>query len=124
MIDAGLVGLGRWGRALSEAIRGSGRLRFVREVDPAVAPGTKFEDVLSDPAIKAVVLATPHSLHREQVVAAAGAGKHTHCEKPLALRVEDARAMTEACRKAGVILGVGHNRRFWPAIQELKRIAA
>ena len=74
--------------------------------------------------MRAVVLATPHSLHREQVIAAAQAGKHVFCEKPLALTAADAGAMLDACRKAGVQLAVGHNRRFWPAMRSLKQIVA
>jgi predicted dehydrogenase len=122
MIDAAIVGLGRWGRALQESVEQSSRIRFVREID--VAHGAKLSDALADPAVKAVVLATPHSLHREQVIAAAQARKHVFCEKPLALEAADARAMIEACRRADVRLAVGHNRRFWPAMQELKRIVA
>jgi predicted dehydrogenase len=122
MIDAAIVGLGRWGRALQTSVRQSSRIRFVREID--VAHGTKLSDALADPAVKAVVLATPHSLHREQVIAAAEARKHVYCEKPLALSSADARAMVEACRRSGVRLAVGHNRRFWPAMRELKRIVA
>ncbi|MEJ0069143.1 MAG: Gfo/Idh/MocA family oxidoreductase [Pseudomonadota bacterium] len=61
------------------------------------------------------MLATPHSMHREQVIACAHAGKQVFCEKPLALHAADARAMIEACRAAGVVFAVGHNRRFWPS---------
>ncbi len=122
MIAAAIVGLGRWGRALQEAIKQSSHIRFVREID--IAHGTKLSDALADSAVEAVVLATPHSLHREQVVAAARAGQHVYCEKPLALKAADALAMIDACRRAGVRLAVGHNRRFWPAMQELKRIVA
>jgi predicted dehydrogenase len=122
MIDAAIVGLGRWGRALQESVAQSSRIRFVREID--IAQGTSLSDALADPAVKAVVLATPHSLHREQVIASAQARKHVHCEKPLALNTADARAMIDACRRAGVCLAVGHNRRFWPAMRELKRIVA
>src|SRR5690606_38883859 len=50
------------------------------------------------------------------------AGKHVFCEKPLALNTADARAMIQACRDAGRVLGVGHNRRLWPSMQALKRI--
>jgi predicted dehydrogenase len=76
--------------------------------------------VLADPAIRAVVLATPHSQHRAQVEMAAAAGKAVFCEKPLALRVTDARAMLAACRSAGVPMAVGHNRRFWPSMLALR----
>jgi predicted dehydrogenase len=84
----------------------------------------RFEDVLSDPAIDAILLATPHSLHRTQVIAAAAAGKQVFCEKPLALRRDHAKEMFDACRKANVVLAVGHNRRFWPSMQALRQIAA
>ena len=137
VIDAAIVGLGRWGRSFVTAIQGkSSRIRFVLGIEPqidsardfAVQHGFKlsadFASALSDPAIAAVVLTTPHSLHREQVIAAARAGKQVFCEKPLALHSADARAMLAACRDAKVVLGVGHNRRFWPAMLELKRIVA
>jgi len=81
---------------------------------------SSIDDVLSDTGISGVVIATPHSLHRVQVIAAARAGKHVFCEKPLALNVADASAMLDACRRAGVRLAVGHNRRFWPAMKALK----
>ncbi|MBI3516150.1 MAG: Gfo/Idh/MocA family oxidoreductase, partial [Proteobacteria bacterium] len=85
-------------------------------------PTDSLADVLCDPAIRAVVLATPHSLHCEQVVACAEAGKQVFCEKPFALQLRDARRMVEACRHAGVVLGVGHNRRFWPSFRTLREI--
>jgi predicted dehydrogenase len=69
-------------------------------------------------------LATPHTRHRAQVEAAAAAGKHVFCEKPFALTVEDAKAAIAACRKAGVALGVGHNRRLWPSIAKLKEVVS
>ncbi len=134
MIDAAIVGLGRWGRSLVESVQGkSSGLRFVLGVDPdaparefAARHGLKFStdyaDALSDLAVNALVLATPHSLHLQQVVAAARAGKPVFCEKPLALTQADAARMIEACARAGVVLGVGHNRRWWPAMRELKRL--
>ncbi|HEX9395618.1 MAG TPA: Gfo/Idh/MocA family oxidoreductase, partial [Burkholderiales bacterium] len=84
MIPAAIVGLGRWGRSFVTAMQGHGdRLRFVRAVD--VAPhaarefaashglplGSDYAEVLADAGVRAVVLATPHSLHPDQVVAAA-----------------------------------------------------
>ena len=137
MIDAAIVGIGRWGKNFVESIQGkSERIRFVRGVDAAPeklrAFAAKHElplcrdlsEALADPQVKAVVLTTPHSLHRPMVEAAARAGKQVFCEKPLALNSADALAMIEACRRAGVVLGVGHNRRLWPSMQALKRIAA
>jgi predicted dehydrogenase len=84
--------------------------------------GTSYEEVLADPRIDAVVLATPHSRHRPQVEAAAAAGKHVFCEKPFALTRADAEAALTACRRAGVALGVGHNRRLWPSIKEMHQL--
>ena len=80
--------------------------------------------MLADKSIDAVVLATPHTRHRAQVEAAAAAGKHVFCEKPFALNVADAKAAIAACRKAGVALGVGHNRRLWPSIVKLKQVVS
>ncbi len=135
MIDAAIVGLGRWGKGFLESVQGrSGRIRFVRGVDtaPEVArglaarhgfkPSSDLAEALADPAVQALVLVTPHSLHREQVVACARAGKPVFCEKPLALTMADARIMIDACVRAGVVLGAGHNRRWWPAIRELGRV--
>jgi predicted dehydrogenase len=81
-----------------------------------------LNDVLLDRAIDAVLLATPHSLHMDQVIVCAAAGKQVFCEKPLALRRDHAMRMFGACRDAGVVLAVGHNRRFWPSMQALREI--
>jgi 1,5-anhydro-D-fructose reductase (1,5-anhydro-D-mannitol-forming) len=67
--------------------------------------------LLADPAVDAVYVSTTNELHREQAIAAARAGKHVLCEKPLALTVEDAVAMVRACRSAGVVLGTNHHLR-------------
>jgi predicted dehydrogenase len=133
MIRAAIVGLGWWGRTLVESTAGSEAIRFVAgtsrtlsdEVQAfAGAQGFRlagsFEELLGDPEVDAVVLATPHSLHTRQVVAAAGAGKHVFCEKPFALTKADAEASVEATRKAGVTLGLGYNRRFHPEMTKLR----
>lgn len=135
MIDAAIVGLGRWGRNFVESIQGkSTRMRFVRAVDPAVenarafaaAHGlpvdAEFDAVLRDRSVQAVVLATPHSAHLPQVIAAAATGKQVFCEKPLALTLADARLIVDACRNASVVLGIGANRRLWPSMQSLRRL--
>jgi predicted dehydrogenase len=133
MLNAAMIGLGWWGKELVRAARGSALMRFRRGVtlepdtvrdfaaEMNISIGTSYEDVLADKAIDAVVLATPHTRHRVQVEAAAAAGKHVFCEKPFALNVVDAKAAIAACRKAGVAVGVGHNRRLWPSIVRLKQ---
>jgi len=136
MINCAIVGLGRWGRALVEAAKSSARLKITRAVEADLESAQSFCDernialtgdfgaILADPAIGAILLATPHSLHRSQVIASAAAGKQVFCEKPLALRRRDASDMFDACRKANVLLAVGHNRRFWPSMRALREITA
>ena len=87
-----------------------------------IALGTSFEEVIADPQIQAVILATPHSKHRAQVEAAAKAGKHIYCEKPFALAKADAVAMLEACKRAGVVIGVGHHFRLMPSMRVLAEL--
>jgi 1,5-anhydro-D-fructose reductase (1,5-anhydro-D-mannitol-forming) len=67
--------------------------------------------LLADPAVRAVYVSTTNELHREQVLAAAAAGKHVLCEKPLALNLEDAQAMVRTCRDAGVVMATNHHLR-------------
>ena len=72
-----------------------------------------------DPAVEAVVLATPHSLHEAQIEAAVAAGKHVFCEKPLALTKAGAEKAVALCRDAGLVLGMGHERRWEPPIADM-----
>ena len=67
--------------------------------------------LLGDPAIDAVYISTTNERHRDQVLAAANAGKHVLCEKPLALSLADAKAMVAACRERGLIMGTNHHLR-------------
>ncbi len=84
-----------------------------------------YAAVLADPAIDAVVLATPHSQHAGEIVAAAKAGKHVFVEKPFTLTRAEAERAVAACRTAGITLHVGFNRRYAPAYGEMvRRIAA
>jgi predicted dehydrogenase len=136
MLNAAIIGLGWWGQRLVESVAGSGLIRFTRGVtlEPelarafaakcGLAVGTSFADVLADPAIEAVVLATPHTRHRAQVEAAAAAGKHVYCEKPFALSRADAQAMLDACARAGVTIAVGHHFRLMPSMKALRREVA
>jgi len=138
MLHAAIVGLGRWGQRLVEAVSTppSTAIRFthavVRTPDNARAFCTRhglalcaeLETVLANPDIGAVVLATPHSQHAQQVILAAGAGKNVFVEKPFTLDSRSAFAAASACRSAGVVLAAGHNRRFLPAMMEMKRVVA
>jgi len=134
MINAAIVGLGWWGKTLVESVQGTSHdLQFVAGASRTMSPELKaFADaqklrlhesyvaVLADPAVQAVVLATPHSLHAQEVAAAAAAGKHVFCEKPFALTKRDAEVAANATRKAGVTLGLGYNRRFHPEMTKLR----
>lgn len=134
MLRAAICGAGHWGSRLIESVQGrSGKIRFVAAVtrDPvALKPlgerfglglTTRYADVLADPAIDAVVLATPHSRHADEIAAAARAGKHVFVEKPFTLTRASAAGAIEACRKAGITLHVGFNRRYAPAYADMKR---
>jgi len=133
MIKAAIVGLGWWGKTLVESAESSDAIRFVAAATRTVSPDAEafakskglrlapgYEALLADPAIDAVVLATPHSLHARQVIAAAAANKHVFCEKPFTLTKADAAAAVAATTKAGVTLGLGYNRRFHPEMTTLR----
>jgi predicted dehydrogenase len=133
MIRAAIVGIGRWGRTLiggvqgkSEAIRftaGHNRTRANAEAfcaEHGVALRDSLDEILADPAIDAVVFATPHSEHGEQVERAAAAGKHVFMEKPFTLDRHSAVRALDAVARAGVTLGVAYPRRFHPGMKELK----
>ena len=81
-----------------------------------------WQDLISDDEIEAVYIATPVSLHAAQTVAAAEAGKHVLCEKPMAMNVAECEQMIEVCRKNNVKLGIAYYRRFYPAIKCIKQI--
>lgn len=131
-LHAALVGTGWWGKELAKAAQGILVLEgfFSREQDDCDAlckkyggrPYASYEEILEAQSIDAVILATPHSLHADQVVAAAQAGKHVFVEKPLALTVEAALRAVEACRSRARVLAVGHNRRFSAAARRMKSL--
>lgn len=133
---AAIIGLGRWGRSLVTAVAGrSDVIRFTRGYTrtagsadefcrgKGVALADSYEAILRDAEIDAVVLATPHSQHAAQALAAIAAGKHIFVEKPLTLDLKSARSVAEAARLAGLVLAVGFTRRFHPSIAELRRRA-
>ena len=137
MIDAAVIGLGRWGKSIVESVQGkSRRLRIIRGVskepelvrDFAAAKGfelsTDFDAAIADPRVRAVFLATPHSLHIRQIEAVAALGKPVWSEKPLALTRAEAERAIAAVTKANVPFGLGNNKRCFPSMRELKRVVA
>src|SRR3989449_6362435 len=119
-VRVAVVGVGWWGRVLADAAgRGTGlgiaactgrspenRATFAQSY--GCRDLASYEAVLADPAVEGVLITTPHSLHAEQVVAAARHGKDVLVDKPFSLTTADGRRATEACRRAAVGLPVGH----------------
>ncbi len=135
MIKTAIAGLGWWGQRICECLSEDGaKLDVVRGADPRVEElgdvAKKFgipiapalDEVLEDASIEAVILATPHSVHEDQIVACAEAGKQIFAEKPLTLSAAGAKRAIDACEAAGVVLAVDHERRFEPAFTEVKRM--
>lgn len=133
MIKVAVVGFGWWGKHITRRLKDSMRLKVVSVVEPVaerqeeirnlgVDVINSLEDALGRADIDAVILTTPNPFHEEQVVASAKAGKHVFCEKPLGLTAASARRSVAACVEAGVQLGIGHERRFEPAMQALARM--
>jgi 1,5-anhydro-D-fructose reductase (1,5-anhydro-D-mannitol-forming) len=126
MVRWGIIGLGRiadteiapaittspHGELLGVVSRDQGRAEAFAGRHGAARALTSFGELLADPDVDAVYVATPNGLHAEQVVAAAQAGKHVMCDKPLALSVADARRAVAACEDAGVRLGITFQTRF------------
>ena len=117
------LGMGWWSDVLADAMKRSGKFEFVscytRSEDKrqafakkyGCAPAASYEAILKDRSVEAIVNTTPNNVHKETTIAAAQAGKHVFLDKPIANTVADARALTAACRKAGVVLALGYQRR-------------
>ena len=134
MIRAAQIGLGWWGKTLVESVQGtSDKIQFVAATsrtksddylkfaqDQKLTFADSYEAILADKNVDAVILATPHSQHAAQVIAAAKAGKHVFCEKPFALHKTEAEQAVAATKAAGVTLGLGYNRRFHPEMGKLR----
>jgi len=132
MLNAAVIGLGWWGKQIVTCLADSDKINTVRAVDVDIEGvrefaaahdldvGSSYEDVLADPAVDAVILVTPHLLHEEQVLAAAASGKQIFCEKPFALNADAAKRMLAACAEKNIVVGIGHERRFEPALEAIK----
>ena len=132
-LNVGIIGLGWWGGTLANSCVKSG-INVVTGWSPSEATRNRFQEehgittvssldeVIAKDEVEAVLLATPHSTHADQIVLFAEAGRHIFVEKPLTLTVGEGRRAVSAARKAGVILQVGHWRRRVPALRELNRL--
>src|SRR5688572_28876575 len=133
MFNIGITGLGWWGKTLVESMAGSDYGRIVAGADANITPELKdfaalhkmklagsLDELLADPNVEGVILATPHSLHASQVIKTANAKKHVFAEKPFALHKKDAVEMVDAVKKAGVTIALDYNRRYHPEMRKLK----
>ena len=132
MLNLAIVGLGRWGQNLVESIESSKNVCFSAAVTRTPSNVSAFcaqknisltddyQSVLDDDNIDAVVIATPHSLHFDQIMMAASAGKHVFCEKPFTLTAEQARTALASLSEQSLKVAIGHNRRFAQNILALK----
>ena len=117
------IGMGWWSDVLADAIQRSGKLEILscytrsEEKRKSFAakyrcrPALSYEEMLADGQIEAIINTTPNDVHLATTRAAAAAGKHVFLDKPIANSISDGRAITEACRKAGVVLALGYQRR-------------
>lgn len=133
VLNVAVIGLGWWGRIIVDQLAKSEKLRVVRvaDISPqgqafAAERGLPFssdlDQVLRDPIVQGAVLCTPHTQHTDQIVAAARAGKHVFCEKPLSMTRLDVLRAVQAVEQAGIVLAVGHEKRFEPPILEVMRL--
>jgi predicted dehydrogenase len=133
-VQAGLIGCGKIATIHAMALNLLEEAEFVAccDIEEArarhVAQTYNVPNVFTDATalvrsglVDAVLVCTPHPAHADAVVAAAEAGVHVLCEKPIAARLEDADRMIEACEQAGVTFGVIFQRRFWPAAQRIRQ---
>ena len=134
MLNVAIYGMGNWGSRLIASVQGrSDKIKFTcgitRDLDAhraaadnfGIALSTSYADVLRDPKVDAVLIATPHSMHCQHICDAARAGKHVFAEKPITLTAATAQQAVDATKAAGVTLGLGFNRRYAPAFVEMKR---
>src|SRR5882762_1764461 len=134
-LNVGVVGCGYWGpnlvrnfRTLSDCCLKSicdvseDRLRHLKALYPEVQAETKYDQLLSDPDLDAIVVATSVKHHFPMAKASLLAGKHTLIEKPLASSIEQCEELIAIAKKQGLVLMVGHTFLYSPAVRKIKEI--
>lgn len=134
-ITVGVVGCGYWGPNLIRNLRqnpecrlkilcdtSEQRLNHMRRLHPEVAVTTRFEEILADPEIDAVVIATPVRFHYDMAKACLSVGKHAFIEKPMARTVAESEELVALAERQGLILMVGHTFLFSPAVRRMKEV--
>jgi len=135
VIRVGVVGCGYWGPNLIRNLRQSPdcqlrkicdaseqRLKHMRRLYQDVATTTSYDDLLNDPEIDAIVIATPVRFHYSMAKAALTAGKHVFIEKPMARTVAEGEELLELSKRKALVLMVGHTFLFSPAVRRMKEI--
>ncbi len=130
-VKVAMIGLGWWGKKMTALLqKAKDDIEIVCTVDPSPT-GQEFalangfvhyrgdEEALAHPGVEAVILATPHSIHAEQIERAVAARKHIFCEKPLSSTKKGAEAAVNACAKNKLVLGMGHERRWEPPVARM-----
>lgn len=134
-IQVGVVGCGYWGPNLVRNLRQTQdcelkvlcdldetRLNHLARLYPRISTTQRFEELLADPDLDALVIATPVRFHYEMAKAALSVGKHVFIEKPLARTVAEAEELVNLAERQGVVLMVGHTFLFSPAVRRMKEI--
>jgi predicted dehydrogenase len=131
-VKVGIVGLGRWAKVLTRAIKPSGKIEivsgfsrsqekresFAQEMGVAAAPD--LQTMLQDPRIKGVILTVPNEQHLPVAHEVAKAGKHVYTEKPIAATLEDGLAIEALEKTFGVTVTVGHSARLMAGIRKIR----
>ena len=130
-VKVAMVGLGWWGKKMTAVLQNAKQdIEIVCAAEPSPAGADFAKDygfkcysdlrgALAHPGVEAVILATPHSLHAQQIQDSVAAGKHIFCEKPLAMTRKGAETAVNACAAKNLILGMGHERRFEPPVADM-----
>ena len=134
LVGLATIGIGSWSGVIADAVKRSKKARlvtcFTRTEEKRKEFGAKYgcgqeksyEEVLKREDVDGVLLTTPNAVHADQTLLAAQHGKHVFVDKPIANTLKDGRKMVEACRRAGVVLLVGHDMRRLSGFRKIKEL--